>query len=164
MAELPTSFAVLLRHLRDSAELTQEEFAERARVGVNTISGLERGLHQKCQVQTAAAVEEALTIMRDLGDRGNEAALLNEAGTLHRVRADMNQAIACHRQALHLAREIGSSHDEADALAGLGRCAVAASDTVGAQSSLRLALQIFRKLGAAEATDVAAELGSLTCP
>ncbi|HET7014308.1 MAG TPA: tetratricopeptide repeat protein [Streptosporangiaceae bacterium] len=110
----------------------------------------------------AAAVEEALNIMRDLGDRGNETAMLNEAATLHLVRGDLNQAIACYRQALHLAREIGSSHNEAEALAGLGRCALAAGDAASAKDSLRLAHQIFQKIGAADASEVAAELDSLS--
>jgi tetratricopeptide (TPR) repeat protein len=80
----------------------------------------------------AEALEAALTISRDLGDRGGEAELLSELGTLHRVRGDLDQAVVCHRQALDLAREIDSSWDEAHALAGLGRCALAAGRTANA--------------------------------
>ena len=60
MADTPAGFAGLLRHLRDSAGLTQEELADRARVGVNTISELERGRHLRCQVQTARRLAAAL--------------------------------------------------------------------------------------------------------
>jgi hypothetical protein len=44
----------------------------------------------------ARALEEALAIYRDLGDRGGEAETLNHAGTLHRARGDLDQAGACH--------------------------------------------------------------------
>jgi tetratricopeptide (TPR) repeat protein/transcriptional regulator with XRE-family HTH domain len=60
LADLPAGFGGLLRHLRDSAGLTQEELATQARVGVNTISELERGRHLKCHVQTARRLAVAL--------------------------------------------------------------------------------------------------------
>lgn len=60
MADAPAGFAGLLRHLRDSAGLTQEELADRAQVGVNTISKLERGRHLRCQIQTARRLATAL--------------------------------------------------------------------------------------------------------
>ena len=110
----------------------------------------------------AEALEEALGIYRDLGDRGGEAEVLNEVGTLHRVRGDLDPAGACHQRALDLAREIGSSWDEAHALAGLARCALAAGRTAKAEDRLRQALEIFQRIGAAEAADVSAELEALT--
>jgi tetratricopeptide (TPR) repeat protein len=110
----------------------------------------------------AKALEEALGIYRDIGDRQGETEALNEAGALNLVGGDLDEARECHRQALELAREIGSSPDEARALGGLGRCALAAGRTAAAQASLRQALEIFQRIGAAEAADVAAELGTLT--
>jgi tetratricopeptide (TPR) repeat protein len=110
----------------------------------------------------AQALDEALAIYHDLGDRKGQSEALDEAGALNRVRGDLHRAEECHRQALDLAREIGSSRDEARALAGLGRCALAAGRTATAEASLRQALEIFQRIGAAEATDVAAELGTLT--
>jgi tetratricopeptide (TPR) repeat protein len=71
----------------------------------------------------AQALEQALGIFRDIGDRGGEAETLNETGTLHRVTGDLGQARASHQQALELARAIASFRTEAHALAGLGRCA-----------------------------------------
>jgi tetratricopeptide (TPR) repeat protein len=83
-------------------------------------------------------------------------------GTLHRVRGDLDQAEAYHRQALDLAREIANSGDEAYALAGLARCALAAGRTADAQADLQQAQEIFQRIGAAEVTSVAAELDALT--
>jgi transcriptional regulator with XRE-family HTH domain len=60
LADGPAGFGGLLRHLRNRAGLTQEELASRARVGVNTISELERGRHLRCQVQTARRLAGAL--------------------------------------------------------------------------------------------------------
>jgi tetratricopeptide (TPR) repeat protein len=108
------------------------------------------------------ALEEALSICRDLGYRGAEAEALNEAGTLHRVCGDVDQAETCHQKALELAREIGSSGNEAQALAGLGRCALAAGHSAGAEDRLRQAREIFHRIGTAEAAGVAADLDALT--
>jgi tetratricopeptide (TPR) repeat protein/transcriptional regulator with XRE-family HTH domain len=110
----------------------------------------------------AEALEETLGIYREFGDRGGETEALNETGTLHRVRGDTAQAAQYHRRALDLAREITSPWDEAHALAGLGRCALADGRTGDAIAGLRQAQDIFQRIGAAEAADVAAELGSIT--
>jgi tetratricopeptide (TPR) repeat protein len=109
----------------------------------------------------AQALEQALGICRDLGDRGGEAETLNESGMLHRVSGDLAQAEGCHQQALELARAIASSWDEAHALAGLGRCALAAGHAAQAGVLLRQALEIFQRIGAAEAPDLLAELDAL---
>ena len=107
------------------------------------------------------AVEKALEIQRNLGNRDGEAEALNEAGTLNRLRANPDQAQACHRQALALARDIGSAWLEAHALAGLGRCMLAAGRASEAQTDLRQAWEIFQRIGVAEATVIAAELDAL---
>ena len=119
--------------------------------------------HQAGDFAAAAeALEAALGIYRDLGDRGGEAEALNEVGTLRRVRGDPDGAGTYHRQALDLAREIDSSWDEAHALAGLARCALAAGRTADAVVDMRQAQEIFQRIGAAEASGVAAELDALT--
>jgi len=109
----------------------------------------------------AQALEQALDIVRNIGDRGGEAEALNERGTLHRVSGELAQAEGCHRQALDLARAIASTWDEAQALAGLGRCALAAGDAAEAAGRLRQALEIFQQIGAAETAGVSAELDAL---
>jgi tetratricopeptide (TPR) repeat protein len=112
----------------------------------------------------AQALEQALDILRDLGDRSGEAEALNERGTLYRVSGDLAQAEGCHQQALDLARAIASSCDEARALAGLGRCAMADGHATQAGVLLRQGLEIFQRIGAAEAPDLLAELDALTVP
>ena len=111
----------------------------------------------------AHALEQALGLYHDLGERGSgEAEALNETGILHRVSGDLAHAEGCHRQALDLARTIGSYWNEAHALAGLGRCALAADHATQAAALLRQALEIFQRIGAAEASDVSRELTALT--
>jgi tetratricopeptide (TPR) repeat protein len=109
-------------------------------------------------------LEQALAIYRDLGDRGGQAAALNEIGTLHRVSGQPGAAEACHQQALELARAIGSAPDEARALADLGRCAATVGRTTKAEALLRQAHEIFQRIGAADALSVVAELNALTSP
>ncbi len=110
----------------------------------------------------AQALEQALSIYRDIGDRGGEAEALNKRGVLYRVSGDLTQAEGCHQQALELARTIADSWDEADALAGLGRCALAVGHAAQAEGLLRQALEIFQRIGAAEAPDLLTELDALT--
>ena len=109
----------------------------------------------------ADALQEALGISHDIGNRGSEADALNETGTLHRVRGDPGRAAEYHRQALELSREIVSLWDEAHALAGLGRCALAEGRTADAIAGLRQARDIFQRIGAAETADITAELDRL---
>jgi hypothetical protein len=68
-----------------------------------------------------AALGEALSILRGIGDRVGEAEALNETGVLRLASGDLAGAADCHRQALDLARAVASPRDEARALAGLGR-------------------------------------------
>ncbi len=60
MTEEPSDFAGLLRRLRVTAGLTQEELAEEARLGVNTVGDLERGRHPTCHRETAQRLAGAL--------------------------------------------------------------------------------------------------------
>jgi tetratricopeptide (TPR) repeat protein/transcriptional regulator with XRE-family HTH domain len=60
VTEAPADFAGLLRQLRERAELTQEELAASARLGLNTVSDLERGRHRTCRKHTAQRLAEAL--------------------------------------------------------------------------------------------------------
>lgn len=85
----------------------------------------------------AGDLEQALAIYRDLGDRGGEAEVLSETGTLHRLSGEPAEAEACHQQALELAGAIGSARSEAPALAGLGRCAATVRHTARAKALLR---------------------------
>lgn len=58
----PASFAVLLRRYRQTAGLTQEELAERARLSTRAISDLERGLKRTPRRDTIGLLVEALAL------------------------------------------------------------------------------------------------------
>lgn len=95
-------------------------------------------------------------------EEGCEVDIMNEVGTLHRLAGDLELATGYYREAVDMARETADSRGEAHALAGLGRCAVAAGDLSGARDLLGQSRQIFEQIGAADAVDVAAELGDQT--
>src|SRR5262249_25462804 len=59
---LPPGFGVLLRRLRSSADLTQEELAERAGVSARLISDLERGAIQRPRRDTVRMLADALPL------------------------------------------------------------------------------------------------------
>jgi transcriptional regulator with XRE-family HTH domain len=54
------TFASLLKHHRNSAGLTQEELAGRARLGERTISNLERGINRAPYRDTVRRLADAL--------------------------------------------------------------------------------------------------------
>ncbi len=106
-------------------------------------------------------LEQALGLFRDLGNRHGEAEVLNHSGTLRRKSGDPEQALAHPQRALDLARAVGSPLEQARALDGAGRCALDRGDTATAVTQLRQALEIYQRIGAAEATQLATDLGDL---
>ncbi len=58
----PSAFGLLLRRLRQAAELTQEELAERAGLSVEGISALERGVNRAPRRDTIALLAGALAL------------------------------------------------------------------------------------------------------
>jgi transcriptional regulator with XRE-family HTH domain len=56
----PESFAALLRRLRESRGLTQEELAARAGLTVHGVSALERGVRRRPYPHTVRSLAEAL--------------------------------------------------------------------------------------------------------
>src|SRR5580692_11043666 len=60
VAELPVTFAGLLRKLRTGAHLTQEELAEAARLSPRAVSDLERGIAQAPRRETVRLLADAL--------------------------------------------------------------------------------------------------------
>lgn len=107
------------------------------------------------------ALEQALAVYRDLGNRNGEAEALNETGALYRISGNLARAVEYHQRALELARAIPSTWDEACALAGLGRCASAIGHTAQAGVLLQQAHQIAQRIGSAEAPGLLAELDAL---
>ncbi|MBD5656373.1 MAG: helix-turn-helix domain-containing protein, partial [Candidatus Eremiobacteraeota bacterium] len=69
------AFGALLRHYRVAAGLAQETLAERARISVQAISALERGLRKIPQRQTLTAILGALELDDD-GRRRMESAAI----------------------------------------------------------------------------------------
>ncbi len=59
---VPASFGPLLKHLRTTAELTQEELAERAGVSARLISDLERGIVQRPRRDTIRMLADGLRL------------------------------------------------------------------------------------------------------
>lgn len=57
-----SEFAASLRRLREAAQLTQEELAERAGVSARTISDVERGLRSRIYADTAGRLAAALEL------------------------------------------------------------------------------------------------------
>ncbi|MFI5908388.1 tetratricopeptide repeat protein [Dactylosporangium sp. NPDC051541] len=107
------------------------------------------------------ALDEALELNRGIGNRSGEAMVLNELGAVYRLNGFVERAATAHRQALELARGVPSPWDQAQSLAGIGRCAVARGRRRAAKAQLREALDILQRISAAEAAEVAADLGAL---
>jgi predicted ATPase/DNA-binding XRE family transcriptional regulator len=80
MAELPP-FGELLRAERHTAQLTQEELAERARLSPRAISDLERGVNRTARKATARLLADALGLEEPLRSRFLAAARARPSGS-----------------------------------------------------------------------------------
>jgi tetratricopeptide (TPR) repeat protein len=58
--------------------------------------------------------------MKEIGDRGGEAASLNNLGLIAETRGDLAEAERLYRESLAIKREIGDRGGEAGSLIGLG--------------------------------------------
>ena len=58
----PESFSELLRRLRASAGLTQEQLADSAKVSARSVSDLERGINLTARRETARLLANALDL------------------------------------------------------------------------------------------------------
>jgi predicted ATPase/DNA-binding XRE family transcriptional regulator len=79
----PISLAGLIRRLRDSIGVTQEELADRAGISVRTVSDIERGLRRSLYRDTAQRLAEALEIAEE--ERPDFAALAR--GRIEKIRS-----------------------------------------------------------------------------
>ena len=123
------TFAGLLRKLRAEVRLTQEELAE--------ASG----------VRPARALEQALDIYRDLGDRLGQADALRYLGVVRSATGDYPAAAQALEQALDIYRDIGDRLGQANALTYLGDVRRVTGDYPAAAQALEQALDIYRDLG-----------------
>ena len=62
MSSAMTSFADLLRHLRTTAALSQEELSERSGLSLRGISDLERGVRRAPHLTTVRVLADALAL------------------------------------------------------------------------------------------------------
>src|ERR1700726_282253 len=108
------AFGELLRDLRGSAGLSQEELAERARLSPGAISALERGVRRAPQHQTLGLLVEALQLAAPDRDRIEAAA---SSGRRRGARIISNAAASPH----NLPNVLTSFHGRARDLAELDR-------------------------------------------
>src|SRR5215472_18162961 len=72
----------------------------------------------------AASSRQALEIFRDLGDRPQQAWVLNDLGMVLQLTGDHPASATSHQQALELWGDLGNRLGQAEALNGLGELAL----------------------------------------
>ncbi|MEY9895170.1 tetratricopeptide (TPR) repeat protein/DNA-binding SARP family transcriptional activator [Catenulispora sp. MAP5-51] len=97
--------------------------------------------------QAAEALEPALRIYRQLGDRFGEAVMLVELGEVRYLTGDYPGAAELQEPALEIFQALGSRLGEAAALNGLGRGRYMTGDFPGAADAQERALRIYRQAG-----------------
>ena len=66
--------------------------------------------------------EQALPLMREVGDRAGEAATLNNMAAVYRATGQPQRALELYEQALPLRREVGDRAGEATTLNNMAQC------------------------------------------
>jgi tetratricopeptide (TPR) repeat protein len=152
---------------RDSAELLEQTLAAFRDLGdernqSNALCELGSVLRLTGDLPRASeSLAQALVLFRRLGDRSGQVEAMNATGELRQASHDIPGATQWYLQALDMARAVTSRLEEGRALAGLGRCAAAEGDIAAAANWLRQAHAVFEQSGAAEAAQIAAEIGAL---
>jgi CHAT domain-containing protein/predicted negative regulator of RcsB-dependent stress response len=90
---------------------------------------------------------QALRILRAIGDRANEATTLNSIGLVHKNLDDNQTALNYYYQALPIYREVGDRIGEAYALHNVGHCYAVLGDKQKALNYFSQALQLSRSVG-----------------
>ncbi|WP_262015993.1 tetratricopeptide repeat protein, partial [Micromonospora sp. Mcm103] len=70
--------------------------------------------------QALADYQQALTLYREAGHRGNEAATLTNIGLVYDGLGDRQQALTYYQQALPIQRDVGNRAGEATTLTNIG--------------------------------------------
>jgi tetratricopeptide (TPR) repeat protein len=115
----------------------------------------------------ATSLQQALALVRGLGDRpgqgsslnsprsrSGEAAILNSLGWLASRTTQTRLARDQHSQALAIARDIGMPLEEGRALEGIGQSYLQEDNPGHAVSHLQQALAIYQRIGSAKARRV----------
>ncbi len=95
----------------------------------------------------AQALEQALGIYRDLGDRLGQANALSDLGAVWRATGEYPAAAQSLEQALGIYRDLDDRHGQANALRELGVVLRVTGEYPAAAQSLEQALGIYRDLG-----------------
>jgi tetratricopeptide (TPR) repeat protein len=90
--------------------------------------------------------EEALSVFREIGARGNQAWVLNGYAEAVDLAGDPARALTLYREALGLARESSMRDEQAIALEGIGNLQAAGGERGEGVESLTEAMEIFRQL------------------
>jgi tetratricopeptide (TPR) repeat protein len=105
--------------------------------------------------------EQALDLVRALGDRGGEAAVLDTLGYAHHHLGHYRQAATYYHQTLDVFRELGEGRLTAEALVHLGDTYAAAGEVDAVRDALRRALAILEELDHPDAAQVRDRLARL---
>jgi len=91
--------------------------------------------------------QQALDLLRDLGDRFGQAATLDSLGYIHHRLGHHPRAIDYYQQARRLFSDLGDRYNEAGTLSGLGDTHLAGGDTDAARACWQQARAILADLG-----------------
>jgi CHAT domain-containing protein/Tfp pilus assembly protein PilF len=94
-----------------------------------------------------AKYEEALQLYREIGDRRNEGAMLNNIGFVYYSLGEMQKALGYYNQALTILRAVGDRNTEATTLSNIGVVYSHLGEKQRALESYNQALLISRTLG-----------------
>jgi tetratricopeptide (TPR) repeat protein len=111
--------------------------------------------------EAADDFEQALPVLREVGDRQKEADALNGLGEVLLRRDERDKARGCHTAALRLASEAGLPQQQARAHGGLARVCDADGDVTGASNHWQEALASYDAIGAPEAGEIRARLAMM---
>jgi tetratricopeptide (TPR) repeat protein len=97
--------------------------------------------------QALEALQQALAICREVGDRNMEAATLSNLGDIHTDLGNTQQALEALQQALAICREIGDRAEEATILNNIGKVYYTLGNTLQALVCLQQASAIRQEIG-----------------
>jgi tetratricopeptide (TPR) repeat protein len=97
--------------------------------------------------QALEALQQALAISREVGDRIMEAATLSSIGDIHADLGNTQQALEALQQALAISREVGDHTEEARTLNNIGKVYYTLGNTQQALEALQQALAILQERG-----------------
>ncbi|MFG2030515.1 tetratricopeptide repeat protein [Streptomyces sp. NPDC048825] len=111
--------------------------------------------------EAIAVLEQALTVLRSIGDRWAEGIALDILGTAHHRLQRHDDAVAYFHQALDTHADIGNRSGEAHTLGNLGDVHLAADDPEAARTNWQQALAILEKVDHPDAEEIRGRLRRL---